>query len=113
MALKVGHYPMLISCKVDGKLPKKQAVALDIVAMQTGAHAILAYRTNPGTVTVDEVSQHGRCLLYTLRIPPRKRPKKKAKGPEADPLQMTIYDALDEAAAEADYLSIDEHGLAE
>lgn len=95
VALKAGHYPQLISCKVDGKIPRSQALDLDVVAMQTGAHPILAYRVQPGTVTIDELSRTGRIHLYTLKVPSRPKPVKKAKPEEVDPDQLTIYDALE------------------
>lgn len=95
VAIRVGHSPLLISCKLTGKITRADALALHGVAVRAGAHAILAWRDRPGSVVLEECSEHGRVPLYSLRMPALPpKPKKPPKETPDDPDQLTIYDAL-------------------
>ena len=78
VALRGGSTPLLVSCKLDGKLPRAQRVALCDAADRAGADAILAHRgarpgqhLRPGWVALEHITHQLVTPLAPLYCPPR------------------------------------------
>lgn len=78
VALRGGRTPLLVSCKLDGRLPRKEREALIAAADWAGADAILAHRgprpgqkLRPGWVALEHVTGAGILPLPPLYCPPR------------------------------------------
>ena len=71
---------LLISCKLDGKLPKREREALLDAADGAGADAVLAHRgarpgvkLPPGWVGLDLITREMVTCLAPLHMPPQRR----------------------------------------
>ena len=100
VALKAGELPLLISCKLHGKLPRSELNHLEQVARRAGALPILAWRVRRGWVGMTAVSRHGNVAWPDLHMPParpaRTRPTSDGLAPAGVQMELPLG-ALDEA----------------
>jgi Holliday junction resolvase len=75
VALKAGHNPLLVSCKLRGALPRRELHQLCDAAEMAGAYGCLARWLRPGWVGLEIVTRHGNVPLPDLRMPPSRLPK--------------------------------------
>jgi Holliday junction resolvase len=100
VALRAGHPPVIVSCKISGRLSYAERAELADLADAAGAAPVLASRPvrgrlalasiNPETLATTDYAHH-----RTRR--PSKVPRREPRPPEAPivpPGQTTIYQAL-------------------
>lgn len=75
VALRDGKTPLLVSCKLDGRVSPAERQKLAATAQAAGARAILASRRKPGWVTLWAVKldQMPVDLNEELKVPTRRR----------------------------------------
>lgn len=94
-AAKRNHRLRIVSCKLHGTLPRKEAITLCDAADKSGAIALLASRNKPGWVDLAIITRRfgtdttDRTPLAPMRMPETRRPK----YPEAVD-QLTLDDAI-------------------
>lgn len=73
-ALRRGDRPLLISCKLNGRIDPEERRVLVRVAEQAGARPVLAMRARPGYVELRTVQlRPGFRVIDYLHVPPRER----------------------------------------
>lgn len=78
VALKLGHTPLLISCKLSGRIDPAEREQFHDAARAAGARAIVASRPKPGWLALAAVTPWGLKPLTPLddsplRMPPRRK----------------------------------------
>lgn len=72
VALKAGHTPMLVSCKLAGHITRAQVLTLARVGERTGAFGVVAWHLKPGWVGLEIRTLHGKARLPDMHMPSRK-----------------------------------------
>ena len=74
VALRAGTRPLLISCKLHGRIGPAERLTLLDYADIAGARALLALRARPGYVQLRTVNIHPASVIVdSLKVPTRKR----------------------------------------
>jgi Holliday junction resolvase len=71
VALRASNTPLLVSCKLNGRIDPAEREALAAAAQQAGARALVASREARGWVTMRTVGT--RHIVDTLKVPSRGR----------------------------------------
>jgi Holliday junction resolvase len=75
VALRVGRRPLLVSCKLSGRIDPGERADLIAAAVMAGARPMLAQRERAGWVSVSSVPSSGRPIVVDeLKVPRRVEP---------------------------------------
>jgi Holliday junction resolvase len=85
VALKRGQPPVLISCKVNGRIDPAERVRLWAISSACGGEGLVCYRERPGWVAVDRVTVSGTREAVGSWHMPAETPKPPAYPPEPYP----------------------------
>jgi Holliday junction resolvase len=87
VALRDGNTPLLVSCKLNGRIDPGERETLLATAWQAGARPIVADRQRRGWVNLDQLGPGGdRLHVAELQVPRRRRqthPEEDAEAAEA------------------------------
>lgn len=76
VALRMGNTPLLVSCKLGGRIDPGERDDLELAARSAGARPVVASRPKNGRVSLHLLRGDHRALLAELRVPPRPRTPK-------------------------------------
>jgi Holliday junction resolvase len=72
VALRQGRRPLLVSCKLSGRIDPTERADLVAAALMAGARPMVAQRSRPGWVAVSTVPTSGRPIVIDeLKVPRR------------------------------------------
>jgi Holliday junction resolvase len=77
VALRADHTPLLVQCKISGRIDPHERAALLAIAERAGARPIVAMRPRPGRVLIGTLVPGAKRLvpIETLRVPPVVAPR--------------------------------------
>ena len=74
VALRMGDRPLLLSCKLSGRIDPAERDLLLAAAHAAGGRALVAMRSRPGYVELRSVATRpGYGVVDTLKVPPRRK----------------------------------------